>query len=201
MNTGVDTARHMSPQETSLASPASSHWLCVGGGSAQQAGHRLRAGQDQTSEGPQRQPSRDSGRRRGGQGPVGLGTSVHCSLVSLRFVWKLAYPSDLYIPGGLGGEAVLSPQPLVNWHLQEEGRAGTRHSALSPLPAQAHSRPRRISPSRPPAGLWGVPQGEDNSLFPGASKIRVKGQASWAGWYPEAQSCSSSSQMPVRPCP
>lgn len=34
-------------------------------------------GQDQTSEGPQRQPSGDSGRRRGGQGPVGLGTSVH----------------------------------------------------------------------------------------------------------------------------
>lgn len=43
---------------------------------------------------------------------MGLGTSVRCSLVLLRLVRKPVYPSDAYIPGGLGGEAVLSPQPL-----------------------------------------------------------------------------------------
>ena len=52
---------------------------------------------------------------------MGLRASLCCSLVLLRLVWKLAYSSNPYIPGGLGGKAMLSPQPLVNWDPQEEG--------------------------------------------------------------------------------
>lgn len=89
---------------------------------------------------------------------MGLRTSVHCSLVLLRLVRKPAYPSDPYIPGGLRGEAVLSPQPLVNWHPQEEGRAGTQHLALGPLPAQADSLPQNKSISSPNGSLGSAPR-------------------------------------------
>ena len=50
-------------------------------------------------------------------------------------VQKPAYASNSYTPGGLGGKAVLSPQPLVNWNPKRMGvqKLNIWLSALSPL--------------------------------------------------------------------